>query len=126
VVVAWRIDPNADLSLVHNHEKPGGRTARSPFFDHRHAWIDVKNMASPICARDIGPRDANAAWPKISVIIACLNHDAFSPDALASIINQDCPRRQPIAWMEDRQPQALLPNNFLESRLLAEHGGHRR
>jgi hypothetical protein len=69
-----------------------------------------------MCARDIGPHDANAAWPEISVIILCLNHDAFSQDAIAGISNQDCPRRQPIV-MDGGSTAAsvVLPNNFLET-----------
>jgi hypothetical protein len=81
-----------------------------------------------MCARDIGPHDANAAWPKISVIIPCLNHDGFFAGCyIASIINRDCLRCQPIV-MDGGSTAAsvVLPNNFLENGLLAEPGGHRR
>jgi GT2 family glycosyltransferase len=71
------------------------------------------------------PARCECAWPKISVIILRLNHDAFSQDAIASIINQDWPRRQSIV-VDGGSTSVVLPNNFLENRLLAEHGGHRQ
>jgi hypothetical protein len=71
----------------------------------RYAWALAVMARAPVLTRVEGELSAGAAWPRLSVVVACRNEAAGIRAAMASLLAQDYPALEIVA-VDDRSEDA--------------------